>query len=155
MTILSTVRLFSTTALCMFLLVGCGNKDGADAASDVAELNPMAIYAGDWMTEAYIGDGAEPALVVLLKGTPNQQNWTMKFTHIDEPVMANSVVLMGDSLVSTWGPFKSGIREGLVVENLKAVMIVDGDMLSGRAEALYSDGSVANNIRLEAERLKN
>ncbi len=154
MNYLNSSRLFSTFAICTLLLVGCGGDKYAsegEADTDVAEAeaNPLAQYAGDWMTESFVGDDTEPALVVLMKATDSYDTWAMRFTHIDDLVPANSVVVDGDSVVSTWGPFPSGLREGIVVESMTAYMKADGDNMSGRAVANYSDGEVVN-IRLEA-----
>ena len=156
MTSLNAVRLFSTTTLCMLILAGCGNKDieDSEAASSAAEPNPLAEYVGDWMSEAYVGDAAEPANVALLKATENPETWSMKLPQLDEPIGANSVVVMGDTVVSTWGPFASGIREGLMAQEMTVSMKADGDRMSGRAKAVYSDGAIVN-FRLESERIKN
>ena len=154
MTYLNAVRLFSITTLSLLLLAGCGEKNNTDyeATAEVEETNPLADYEGDWMTEAYAGDATEPASVTLLKATSSTDGWSIKFADRDEPVPSNSVVVQGDTVVSEWGPFPSSLREGQTVENMMVYMKVNGDMMSGRATALYSDSAIVH-LRMESKRV--
>ncbi|MCH8123580.1 MAG: hypothetical protein IH853_10710 [Bacteroidetes bacterium] len=136
--------------------VGCSDKTdvSSDATADeVSNESPYAAYAGDWMTEAYSTDGDELLVAILLTATDSPDGWSWIFTHIDEPVLANSVAMMGDSVVVQIGPFPSALREGVTVESVTSYLLVHGDSISGRFEAVYEGGDELSG-RLTGERVK-
>ena len=135
------------TILCVLFLgaifAGCSDKTDVsyDATTDEAsDESPYAAYSGEWSTESYSMDSDEPLVTVLMTATDSPDGWSWKFTHIDEPVMANSVAMMGDSVVVEIGPFPSALREGATVETVTSYLLVHGDSISGRFEAVYEGG---------------
>lgn len=145
-----------TIFVAIFLLAGCGKSD--DASSDMSDApaegnDPYAAVTGDWLTEGFVGDSEEAAVVVLMSTSGEKENWTWKFTHLDEPLTANNVFLKGDSIVTEIGPYPSALKQGTTVDNLVSYLIVDGQTMTGRWVASYSDGSEARG-RLAAERVE-
>lgn len=147
-TILALCVLFGGT-----MVAGCGGKEDNAPKSDMTSDSPFAVYAGDWMTEVYSLDGGEPLVATLLKATDSQQGWSMKFTHMDEAVPANTVFLKGDSVVMEIGPYPSALREGATVQSVTSYLHKDGDAMSGRFHAVYDDGAELDG-RLSSERVK-
>ena len=147
-------KVFPILMLSIFLLVaaGCADKN-AGSDETAAEANPYAAWAGDWMAEAYAGESTEPAAVVLLKATDDPTNWSFKFVHLDDPVMAKSVSMVGDTLVMVMEPYASAIRDDETVDVLTSYMKMDGNKLSGRAHASYSSGDQVD-FRLMAEKVQ-
>jgi hypothetical protein len=148
----STLYPILTICIALLTVVGCADKNNA-ANEPMVDANPLAAYAGDWMTEAYVGDAAEPATVVLLKATDDPANWGLKFTHLDDAVMAKSVTMVGDTVVMAMQPFLSSIQEGVMVDAMTSYMKMDGDKITGRARAVYSNGDVVD-FRLASEKVQ-
>ena len=135
------------TVLCFLFIVAifvsCSEKTDTsdDATTDEAsDESPYAAYAGKWTVRSYSMDSDEPLVTVLVTATDSPDGWSWKLTHIDEPVMANSVAMMGDSVVVQIGPFPSALREGVTVETATSYLLVDGDSISGRFVAVYEGG---------------
>lgn len=145
-----------TIFIAVILFAACGKSDdsAAEMSDEPAETNdPYAAMSGDWLTEAFMSDSEEPALVVLLNASGETEDWTWKFTHIDEPLHANNVFLKGDTVVTEIGPYPSALKQGTTVDHLATYSIVNGGTLSGRFVASYSDGSEARG-RLSGERVE-
>ena len=136
--------------LSLIVFIGCGGERTAPMAVATA---PYEAYAGDWICEAYVGDGTEPVVLTLLKANESAAGWTTKFTHIEHP-LATSVSLRGDSLVTEFGPFPSALREGATVRNVTTVMRAQGDEMVGRFVAYYDGDPVSLRGRMIAKRIK-
>ena len=146
-------RKFAMCALISaFLIMGCANKDSNETMEGHASDNPYAGYAGDWLTEAYVGTSAEPDVVVMLSATDNSEGWAWKFSHMDDAVPSNNIFLKGDTVVTEIGPYPSALRDGMTVTNLVSYIHQHGAEMSGRFVATYSDGSEARG-RLHGERV--
>ena len=137
-------------ALSLIAFIGCG---GERAVPPAAATAPYEAYAGDWVCEAYVGDGTEPVVLILLKAREGANGWTTKFTHVEQP-LATSVSLRGDSLVTEFGPFPSALREGATVRNVITVMRAQGDEMVGRFVASYDGDPVPLRGRMIARRIK-
>ncbi len=141
----------------MLVFAGCrGNADEATNAGD-SDAGPYAAYAGDWMSESYAADaeeGDEPLVVTLIKANETADGWTVKFTHLDEPVPM-TVSMRGDSIAMMFGSYPSALREDVMVDNVTAVMHMDGDMMMGRFYARYADeaGTMLNGT-MKSERIE-
>ncbi len=138
------------------ICVGCSDKTDAssdETAKEASIDNPYAVYSGDWMTEAYSMQGDELLVAVMLKATDSPDGWSWKFEHIDEPVTANKVTLVGNSVVVQMGPFPSALRAGVTVESVTSYLLVHGDSMSGHFEAVYEGGDELSG-RLTGKRVK-
>ncbi len=145
--------LLAIAVVCTISLTACNrNTDTPAAPAPAVSTSPYAAYAGDWLTEVYTGDSAEPALVVMIKGSDSADGWSTKFTHLDDPV-PSSARIVGDTLVTESGSFASGLREGRTVETVTSYLHRNGDELTGRFVATYDDGEVVHG-RMQGERVE-
>lgn len=150
-----TRSLYHTLALaCLtsLLIVGCADKADNYEAESTADANPYAGFAGDWMTDVFVGDSEEAAVAVLVKATESSEGWTMKFTHLEEPIDL-SVFMKGDTVVSQSGAYPSALREGATVTEVVVYQHRNGDEMNGRFTATYDDGVVTSG-RMKSMRVK-
>lgn len=128
-------------------VLGCA-RSGEQPADTPAEpevvemMNPLAPYAGTWNVTTYAPDSDEPTMTFTMMATDSTGGWAMHFGHMDAPVQAAVMGMMGDSLTLEFGNYASGLREGAMVDRVRSTFIVVGDSLAGRFGATYVDGGV-------------
>lgn len=147
MTTMSISRLHCLLAFVAVSLtmLGCApsGEQPADTPAEpevVEVMNPLAPFAGTWSATTYAPDSDEPTMTFTMTATDSTGGWSMHFGHLDAPVPARVVGMMGDSLTLEFGNYASGLREGAMVDRVRSTLIVVGDSLAGRFEATYVDG---------------
>ncbi len=125
-------------SLCAVLLVGCTSREQA-AQMPEPETSVFAAYVGEWNLQAFSRDGGDPLVELGLMAGESAEEWSMIFDHLDAPVSAVSLTSSGDSVTVEFAPYRSALREGVMVTTT-TVLHAHGDELSGRFSAVYASG---------------
>ncbi len=127
------------------LVIGCAPAEDevyVDDPSVEPEVEATS-FAGTWSVDALPAEGDSVLVTVSIIATDSSEGWSTVFDHIEEPVLANSVVIEGDSAIIESGPFPSAVREGVTVLSLTSVIYAYGDDLTGHFTATYESGDPA------------
>lgn len=118
-------------------LLGCAAgeepAEEMEAAAAPAGLS-AADMVGTWEITA-TGEGGESGVTYRMVATEDPATWTVQFGDMDPlPVQ---VSFDGDSVMTSFGPFPSQLREGVTVRSASGVSRLDGGMLMGTFVARY------------------
>lgn len=130
--------------LCFLIIIGCApNEDTPTLEPSIEAEEEGASWAGSWTVDALPMEGDSALVTVSIIGNDTPEGWSTTFNHLDGPVLANSVVIAGDSVIIESGPYPSALREGAIVTSLTSVLYVAGDDLIGHYTADYDSGEPA------------
>ena len=136
-------------AAALVLAVACAKKDAApDTAAAAAATPPAPValtnadLAGTWEGEGMPMDKDSVVVRFTMMNTASDTGWTMTFASGEKAKVSN-VVIAGDSVTSTAGPFKSQVRKG-VTANVSSVFRVKDGKLVGTTHSKYSNGDTAS-----------
>lgn len=140
-----------TLAIAALVLVvaACAKKDAApDTAAASAAATPPAPapltnadLAGTWEGEGMPMDKDTVVVRFSMMNTTADTGWTMTFAS-GEKARVSNVVIAGDSVTSTAGPFKSQVRRGVTANVSSTFRMKDGKMV-GVTRSTYSNGDTA------------
>jgi hypothetical protein len=131
------------TVVSVLLLAACGQSDkpAPQAATPAPPPPPppidMNAVAGTW-TFTTMPTGNDSVLVTYtVKATAADTGWTITFPN--RKPMAMHIVIAGDSIMNSVGPYPSVLRKGVQVSTNGVLRLKDGK-LSGLTMAHYSKG---------------
>ena len=143
------------TVLSCFLLavVACAKGEqmpavDSPAMAPAAATLSLADLAGKW-TQRVMAEGSDSVLVTSeLNATADASGWTI--TLPGRPAMPVQVMVDGDSVMTTTGPYESVLRKGVTVTTNGVSRLVDGKMV-GMTIAHYTTTGADSVVRLRTE----
>jgi hypothetical protein len=148
-------RSLVTTAVLVLALAACAKKETPATDSPAAATPPAPValtnadLAGTWDGEGMPMDKDSVVVRFTMMNTASDTGWTMTFAS-GEKARVSNVVIAGDSVTSTAGPFKSQVRKG-VTANVSSTFRVKDGKLVGVTHSKYSNGDTAS-FRITATR---
>lgn len=141
-------------ALSAALLAGCAKPEAPPAEPPAPPPAPtlnLADLAGTWNMKT-MAEGSDSALVtytMTLTGTTD--GWTINFPGRDP--MPMTVMVSGDSVMTSVAPYQSVLRKGVQVSTSSVVRLVDGKLV-GTSIARYATTAADSVVRLRMEGTK-
>ena len=136
-------------AALVLAVAACAKKDAAPADSPAAAAPPPAPaaltnadLAGTWEGEGMPMNKDSGVVRFTMMNTASDTGWTMTFASGEKAKVSN-VVIAGDSVTSTAGPFKSQVRKGLTANVNSTFRVKDGKLV-GVTHSKYSNGDTAS-----------
>jgi hypothetical protein len=135
-------------AAAVLALAACAKSEtpAADSPAAAAPPPPAALtnadLAGTWEGEGMPMDKDTVIVRFTMVNTTADTGWTMTFSSGEKAKVSN-VVIAGDSVTSTAGPFKSQVRKGVTVNTAATFRLKDGKMV-GITRSKYSNGDTAS-----------
>ncbi len=128
---------------CALLVAGCSTKDappGADTTMTAAPAAPAAMslegLAGKWNFSVMGMDNDSTLTTHVLTASADPAGWSF-LQQNGENVTVRNVTVAGDSMTSVAGPFSSGVRSGMRVNDLRTTYRLKDGKLVGVSTARY------------------
>ncbi|MGQ0767360.1 MAG: hypothetical protein ACT4OZ_17055 [Gemmatimonadota bacterium] len=132
----------------LFALACGGGETPAADSSAAAPMTPtlsLADLAGTW-TQTVTTEGSDSVLVTsTLTGTADASSWTI--TLPGRQPMPVQIMVAGDSIMTSSGPYESVLRPGVQVTTNGVARLVNGEMV-GTTIARYVTANADSVVRL-------
>ena len=134
-------------AAVVLALAACAKTETPAADSPAAAAPPPPVMltnadlAGTWEGEGMPMDKDSVVVRFTMVNTTTDTGWTMTFASGEKAKVSN-VMIAGDSVTSTAGPFKSQVRRGVTATISSTFRLRDGKMV-GVTRSKYSNGDTA------------
>jgi hypothetical protein len=139
---------------CVAVLAGCADtqEQPDTAAGDTAGMTPppasgapaagtisLASVAGTW-TVRVMREGSDSLVTTFTLMADADSSWSMRLENRPDTIPVQVVAVGGDSIVTQAGPYRSTLRQGMMVRT-HSVVRLEGDRLVGRTVARYQTTS--------------
>ncbi len=115
---------------------------------------PLADFAGTWSMQAMDEAGENVLIEYEMTATATTDGWTVTFPDMD-PIPAQIVEAMGDSVVIHMGPYPSALRDDVNVSTVTVSRLVGGEMVGYFTATYDTEGPerILNGIQ-QGERIR-